>query len=136
MNRSPKAVLSFVMKFGIDVSKDKIEAFGKAVEHFVRDRPREWLSFSAFRLSGVEANLGYVEYKVVLQHRESWQQIGALLNSKSNVHKFAFELSKELNMGYQSPPMPIILDQNGEGTDAEDVDIAAILRKASEKKVN
>mmetsp|Transcript_3180 Transcript_3180/g.5784 ORF Transcript_3180/g.5784 Transcript_3180/m.5784 type:complete len:817 (-) Transcript_3180:194-2644(-) len=111
MNRSPKAALNFVMKFGIDVSKEKVEAFGKAVEQFVKDRPREWMAFSAYRLTSVEADLGFVEYKVVLQHRESWQAIGALLNSKSDVQKFAFELTKELDMGYEAPAMPIILSK-------------------------
>lgn len=122
MNRSPKAVLAFGMKFGIDVTKEKIEQFGKEVEEFVKERPREWLAFLAYRMSAVEANLGYVEYKVVLQHREGWNGIGQLLNSKSDVQKFAFEVSKRLDMDYESPPMPIIIDKrkpvsNGNGSE-------------------
>jgi len=111
MNRSPEAVLYINLKFGIDVSKDQVEAFASAVKEYVKDRPREWLSFSAFRLAGVEPDLGYVQYTIILQHRESWQQIGALMTSKADVQQFAFELMKKLEMGYQSPPMPIILDQ-------------------------
>ena len=124
MNRSPKAVLNFVMKFGIEVSKEKIAEFGKEVESYVKDRPREWIAFSAYRLTGVEADLGYVEYKIILQHRESWQQIGALLTSKADVQAFAFELSKTLEMDYEQPATPIIVSRrdNKDGTGSEEKD--------------
>ena len=101
------------MKFGIDVSKEKIVTFGQEVEAYVKEHPREWLSFGAYRLTNVAPDLGYIEYKIILQHRESWQQIGALLTSRADVQNFAYELSKKLGMGYQSPPMPIILDKGG-----------------------
>ena len=129
-NRSPKGVLNFLVRFGIDVNKDKIKAFGKAVEQFVKDRPREWLAFSAFRLSAVEPNQGYVEYKVIMQHRESWQQIGALLNSKADVQLFAYELSKEMGMGYENPATPIIVRSqsgNGQGNQVDDNVIERLL---------
>merc|ERR1712176_970862 len=103
------------MKFGIKVSKDKVQKFGEEIEQYVKSRPREWLAFSAYRLTDVAPDCGYVEYKVILQHRESWQQIGALLASKADVQQFAFQLTKDLDMGYQSPPMPIIVDKNEDG---------------------
>ena len=127
-NRSPKAVLYFLARFGIDVDKEKVTRFGKAVEQFVKDRPREFLSFVAFRLSAVQPDLGFVEYKIIMQHRESWQQTGALLTSKAGVQLYAYELSKEMKMGYENPAMPIILtsrdsdEQSGEtGTATEHI---------------
>lgn len=89
--------------------------FGKAVEQFVKDRPREWLAFNAFRLSDVQLDRGFIEYKVIMQHREPWQQIGALMTSKAAVQLFAYELSKELKIGYENPAMPIILTSRGDG---------------------
>lgn len=33
---------------------------------------REWIAMVAFRAARVEADLGFVEYKLLVQHRESW----------------------------------------------------------------
>jgi hypothetical protein len=95
------------MKFGINVSGEKIEKFRDEVIAHVKSKPREWLAFSAFRMTRTEANLGYVEYKVILQHREAWQQVGALMTSLADVQSYAFEISKEMKMDYQSPSLPV-----------------------------
>lgn len=68
------------------------------------------MSFSAFRATRIEADLGFVEYAVNAQHRESWQNLGALLESKAQLSSFALELSKKMEMRYVSPPMPIDLN--------------------------
>ena len=57
----------------------------------------------------MEADLGFVEYIFVAQHRESWQIAGALFDSKAQVSNFALELSKKMDMRYVSPAMPIDL---------------------------
>jgi hypothetical protein len=106
-NRSPRAVLNYTMKFGITVTTETIKKFKELVIAFVKDRPREWLAFSAFRLTRIEADLGFVEYKTILQHRESWQQIGALLTSLAEVQSYAYDMSQEMNMGYTSPSLPV-----------------------------
>jgi hypothetical protein len=85
------------------------QVFKGAVEKFVKARPREWLKFSAFRASGVEVNLGYVEYFVAATHREGWQQIGALLQSKADLSSFALELQKRMDIRYRAPPLPVDL---------------------------
>lgn len=43
-----------------------------------------------------------------MRHREAWQQFTAILNSRADVQMYAYELSKELEMEYESPPRPII----------------------------
>jgi small-conductance mechanosensitive channel len=70
--RSHKAILVLNLKFGLDSQFNRIEIFKSAVEKFVKARPREWLALLAIRANRVEADLGFVEYGVVLQHRESW----------------------------------------------------------------
>jgi small-conductance mechanosensitive channel len=67
--RSPQAVLFFLLKFPIDVPYEKLKVFRNALEEFVKARPREWLVFLAFRATRVEADMGFVEYIVVAQHR-------------------------------------------------------------------
>jgi hypothetical protein len=95
----------------LTVPYSKLQIFRTALEQFVKDRPREWLSMLGFRATTVEAQEGYIEYIVVLQHRESWQQVTPLYMSKAAVSSFALELAKQMDMRYVSPPMPILLQQ-------------------------
>lgn len=78
--------------------------------------------------------MGYVEYIIVAQHRgkcaaevapawrrhgqcshslplctESWQNVGAILDSKAELASFALELSKKMDLRYLQPPMPVDL---------------------------
>lgn len=111
--RSPLACLNFVMKFGLGVPSETIQIFKEELMAYVKALPREWLSFNAFRMICIEADKGFVQYKIVCQHRESWQQIGALLNSLAALQAFAFLRSQELNMAYKAPMMPIELKMLG-----------------------
>lgn len=108
-NRSPKAVRFVYMKFGVSVSYRKVQLFKRSLETFVKDRPREWVSLAGFRATRVEQDHGFIEYVVVLQHRESWQNIGPILNSTADVSSFCLELAKKLDMRYTAPPLPVNL---------------------------
>ena len=107
--RSPKAIVSVKLKFGTDVSFQKIKVFGNVVETFVKDRPREWIKPLGFRQIAVEADMGYVQYIVIMQHVEAWQNIGAIKQSLADVASFCLEVSKKMNMRFISPPMPVDL---------------------------
>ena len=48
------------LKFGIDTEYEKIEIFRSAVEQYLKDRPREWLSFVGFRPTDVASDRGYI----------------------------------------------------------------------------
>jgi hypothetical protein len=111
--RSPKAILFFLLKFGLDVPFEKVEIFKSAVEKFAKARPREWLSVLGFRATRVEADLGFIEYCVVLQHRDRWQNMGALLQSKAIIQSFCLELQKKMDMRYVAPPLPVDLRMAG-----------------------
>jgi hypothetical protein len=69
--RSPQAVLYFLLKFPINTPYEKLKVFKGCLEKFANARPREWISMSGFRATRVEADLGFVEYIVVAQHRDS-----------------------------------------------------------------
>jgi len=107
--RSPQAVLWFMMKFPYDTPYKKIKVFKGGIEKFIKARPREWLSFAGFRSNRVEIDSGFVEYIIIAVHRESWQSIGALKQSKADLTSFALELSKNMGMQYQAPPLPVDL---------------------------
>ncbi|KAL3792577.1 hypothetical protein HJC23_005547 [Cyclotella cryptica] len=113
-NRSPKATISVIIKFGLETSFQKISIFRTAVENFIKARPREWIALTAFRVTRVEADAGYVEYKILGQHRERWQNIGPILQSKADLSSFCLEVAKKLDMRYESPPMPVNLSASGD----------------------
>lgn len=52
--------------------------------------------------------------------REAWQNVVALLVSKAHVASFCLELSKKLDMKYQSPPLPVDLAVVNRGSKDDD----------------
>lgn len=100
------------MKFGINTSSQQINLFQSALEKFIEDRPQEYHNTLGFRLNTVVADLGYIEYMIVVQCRSSWQKIASVLDSRAKVNSFCLELQKQLDMRYVAPPMPINLNLN------------------------
>eukprot|EP00579_Thalassiosira_antarctica_P000217 CAMPEP_0201866770 /NCGR_PEP_ID=MMETSP0902-20130614/1236_1 /ASSEMBLY_ACC=CAM_ASM_000551 /TAXON_ID=420261 /ORGANISM="Thalassiosira antarctica, Strain CCMP982" /LENGTH=1631 /DNA_ID=CAMNT_0048391801 /DNA_START=121 /DNA_END=5016 /DNA_ORIENTATION=+ len=107
--RSPKAIIYVYMKFGSDVSFQMIKVYQTAIENFVKSRPREWTQLNGFRATRVEMELNFVEYVIVATHREMWQNVGPILQSKADLDSFSLEVSKKLNLRYQNPPKPVHL---------------------------
>jgi hypothetical protein len=112
---SPNAILYVTLRFGIEVPYQKIETFRKAVEVFVKARPREWVSMLGFRVTSIQTEQGYMEYSLCLMHRESWQNMIPMLNSRHTVQAYCLELSKRLDMRYTSPPLPVEVNTVGRG---------------------
>lgn len=108
--RSPNAVVYVNLKFGIDVPYERIQVFQCAVEAHIKARPREWLAFLGFRAFGISVDRGFIEYKVVVQHRDAWQNIISILDSKARLTSYCLEVAKQLNMRYVSPPLPVDLN--------------------------
>jgi hypothetical protein len=119
--RSPQAVVSVRLKFGIDVPYERVKVFATVVEQFVKDRPREWLNFVGFRATSVEADLGYIQYVAILQHMQSWQNIGLIKQSLADVASFCLEASKKMDMRFMAPPMPIDLSITNDSESGENL---------------
>ena len=97
------------MKFGINTHYKKIQVFRSAAEQYLKQRPREFAAMLGFRPSDVAVDRGYIEYILIAQHRESWQKIGSILNSKANLTTYLLEVTKQLGMRYISPALPVEL---------------------------
>lgn len=107
--RSPNATVYVDLKFGMNTEYEKIEIFRAAVEQYLKDRPREWLTFVGFRPSEVAPEKGYIGYKVIASHRNSWQAIGGIIESKANLTTYCLEVAKQLEMRFLLPPLPVSL---------------------------
>ena len=108
--RSPKGVVHIFLKFGVDIPYSKVQVFKKTIDAFVKARPREWVALTQFRSTRVEADLGFIEYALDLQHRESWQNTASIVMSKADLASFCLEVSKQLDMRYIPPSLPIDLN--------------------------
>jgi len=125
--RSPQAQFLIFLRFPIDTPYAKIVIFKSAVEEYLKARPREWLALNGFRANQLVTDKGYVEYIIVPQHRESWQLIGQILDSKANLCSYCNEVAKQLNMHYRAPPLPVDLRYKDDGrpeTEDESLDTA------------
>lgn len=131
MARSPNAVVYVKMRFGTETPYTKIQIFRSSVEKFVQVRPKEWGRLLGFRVSKIESDLAYIEYSICLQHREGWQNIVPILNSRNTMHSYCLELSKKLDMRYKSPHLPVDLNILRGLGDASQLD----LKFASEDEV-
>jgi hypothetical protein len=102
------------VKFPVDVAYDKLKVFHSALEQFVKNRPREWLSAFDFRAIQVDASKGFIEYIIAAQHRQSWYDWSTIMLSKSDLVHFSLELSKKLDIWYKTPPLPVSLSVVGQ----------------------
>ena len=107
MNRSDKPNVFLNLKFSLDTTLQQRQLFKRRMTAFVKERPREWIRLVDFRSTRVETDLGFVEYVLILQHREKWQNLGAILTSRGEVFNYAVELQKALHMKYRAPRVPI-----------------------------
>ena len=117
--RSQNAQVSFTLLVDINsVIDQRIKTFKDELFKYVKSKPRQWLKPVAFRMNTHEADgSGCLEYEFTLQHRESWQQIGAIKDSKSDIRKFCFDLKQSLGMngsiGIPSSPADNGSDDDG-----------------------
>ena len=107
--QSPQAQFHIFLNFPIETPYDKVLIFKGAVEEYMKVHPHEWLSLNGFRANWIFLEKDYVEYIIVIQHRDSWQMIGQVLDSKANLSSYCMEVVKQLGMNYWVPPLPIDL---------------------------
>lgn len=119
--RSLPAIVYVTLRFGVDTGFDKFEIFREALSQYVDRRPREWSKLYPMISSNVQADQGFVEYLVCLQHVNNWQQLDSINLSRSQAKFFCHELSKKLDMRYKSPALPVDLSIDRPLADLEKV---------------
>ncbi|KAL7548311.1 hypothetical protein ACHAWF_011600 [Thalassiosira exigua] len=73
-NRWPKAIISILIKFGLETLFHNI-CFPNSCGELHQSKVE---ALAGFRPKRVEADYGYIEYKIIAQHRENWMSIGLL----------------------------------------------------------
>jgi hypothetical protein len=93
--------------FPIETPYETLEIFKVAVEEYLKARPREWLALNAFRVNYLQGEKSWMRIEVVIQHRDSWQNVGTILDSKGNFMSYCTEVQKMLGIQYKAPHLPI-----------------------------
>lgn len=109
--RSPQAQFHIFLNIPLDTPYEKILLFKQAIEEYMKARPREWRALNGMRCNRVVANENYMEWLIVIQHREAWQQVGQVLDSKANLSSYSQEVIRQLGMQYQAPRLPVEIRQ-------------------------
>jgi hypothetical protein len=105
--RSPNARFVIFLYFPIETKYETLTLFRGAIEEYMKARPREWLAFNALRVLNVFTDKGYIQMELVVQHREAWQNAGAVYDSRGNLVSFCNEVQKLLGMQFKKPPLPV-----------------------------
>jgi small-conductance mechanosensitive channel len=105
--RSPNARINIQLHFPIETKYEQIEIFKGAVEEYMKVRPREWLKLNGFRVNRIFTEQSYMQLTLLIQHREPWQSIAQILDSKANLVTYCNEVQKKLGMKYHAPPLPV-----------------------------
>mmetsp|Transcript_41236 Transcript_41236/g.98739 ORF Transcript_41236/g.98739 Transcript_41236/m.98739 type:complete len:215 (+) Transcript_41236:3166-3810(+) len=109
MNRSENPNVFHYLKFAINVTQDQLDAFKNAVTEYVKNRPRSWTKIVAMRCDSVAVEQSYIQYLLIIQHREKWQAYGQICSDRGQIFIFCLHLMKKLGMHYTAPKMPIEL---------------------------
>ncbi|CAJ1957662.1 unnamed protein product [Cylindrotheca closterium] len=117
--RSPNARFVIFLYFPIETKYETLTLFRGAIEEYMKARPREWLAFNALRVLNVFTDKGYIQMELVVQHREFWQNAGAVYDSRGNLVSFCNEIQKLLGMQFKKPPLPVDI-RNGAALEALD----------------
>mmetsp|Transcript_57467 Transcript_57467/g.140251 ORF Transcript_57467/g.140251 Transcript_57467/m.140251 type:complete len:1224 (-) Transcript_57467:76-3747(-) len=107
--RSPTARFVIFLMFPIETRYELLETFMVSIEEYLKARPREWLALNAFRVNHLQGEQAWMRIEVVVQHREPWQNVGTVLDSKGNLMSYCAEVQKMLGIQYKAPPMPVDL---------------------------
>jgi hypothetical protein len=96
----------------------------REITEYIKDRPREWIKVASLRCIRVETEIQFLEYVLIVQHRESWKNFATMQVSKSDIYVRALQLQRDLNMYYTAPKLPVELLGIPKGTMSRAIDEA------------
>eukprot|EP00533_Pseudo-nitzschia_delicatissima_P000302 CAMPEP_0116098292 /NCGR_PEP_ID=MMETSP0327-20121206/11146_1 /TAXON_ID=44447 /ORGANISM="Pseudo-nitzschia delicatissima, Strain B596" /LENGTH=1019 /DNA_ID=CAMNT_0003590071 /DNA_START=36 /DNA_END=3095 /DNA_ORIENTATION=- len=88
--RSHKATLRLSTEFSDKTGSEKIDFVQRRISQWIEDRPCEWTRLESFRMASGDTH--YIQYDLVLRHRESWYNYATVQDSKSDMLVFLRQL--------------------------------------------
>ncbi len=130
-NRAPDAMVWFQLPFHISIlENDMIETLKKYLANYAKDHPRDWHRFVYCRVDDYKVEKEKVVITMGFQHRSSWQDLGCILMSKSELIAFVYQTGKNMGVIYEELPKRDLLYFAGALTDGGVKDYRRALHKS------
>ena len=95
----------FQLPFHISVlENDRIETLKRYLDKYAKDHPRDWHSFVYCRVDEYKVEQEKVVITMGFQHRSSWQDLGRILMSKSQLIAYVYHTGKNMGIMYEELP--------------------------------
>ena len=101
------AKVALRLQIPVDIPQQKLKAFRKAVEHYVKDHGNEWIDFISMDVANVRKDT--TEYEIIARHRHSAGNFHLIRESRANLLNFCYQAQAHLGVYVGSngcPPPP------------------------------
>ena len=98
--RSFNAMVSISLRLDIAATHDQVMILKSAMEQYIRDNPRVWVSLNNFRITHVDPANDLITYSARIQHVKSWQDLLSILQARGDFEKFCQEILLKLDIHY------------------------------------
>lgn len=135
--RSPKASITFRMRFTITATQKQVDEFRMRLESYLEDRPRIWVGLIHYRMEQTDSDNGFVVWMFRVQHSKSWQELGPIMIHKGEVEKYADEIATEIGINFETPPRQMTVgiglakDRKADQATEENAKVAEFIRSLS-----
>eukprot|EP00977_Amphora_coffeiformis_P004440 scaffold945_cov170-Amphora_coffeaeformis.AAC.20 len=104
-NRSPNAMVWFQLPFNMTVMEGgKMASLKVSLENYARMHPHKWHSCSYVRADEFHPDIEKVVVTIGFQSRSSWQDLGGIYFSKSDLIAATIEYSRQQGIIYEELP--------------------------------
>ncbi|KAL3923937.1 MAG: hypothetical protein SGARI_006123 [Bacillariaceae sp.] len=113
--RSPNALVWWQFPYRPNLMEhDNITLIKAALEQYACDNPRNWHSFSYFRVDEVHPDKEKLVVTIGMNHRSSWQDLVTILEAKSACMCWLLEYGRQLGVNYDELPRRDLLYYAGQ----------------------
>ncbi|KAL3917070.1 MAG: hypothetical protein SGILL_004884, partial [Bacillariaceae sp.] len=113
--RSPNALVWWQFPYRPNLMEDNnIDRIKAALEQYASDNPRNWHSFSYFRVDEVHPGKEKLVVTVGMYHRSSWQDLVTILEAKSACMCWLLEYGRQLGVNWDELPRRDLLYYAGQ----------------------
>jgi hypothetical protein len=85
----------------------------EALENYVLDNANVWESIVFFRCEEIDTDNEFVEYRLAVRSRHSWQIASRVLMDRAKLHQFTISLAQKMEVAFDSPQPRRILYYGG-----------------------
>jgi small-conductance mechanosensitive channel len=112
--RSKNAVVTIVLKLHISMHDGRnVDKFKDGLENYISDNPSIWDSLVFLRCEDINSDDEYVLYRLGARSRISWQFAARIMADRGRLHQFCVELSKRMQVNFDSPTSRSVLYYGG-----------------------